>query len=138
MLIYTLPKLHKAVVINRPSKTCKSPYIADIKVFQQKTFNDKKFLVRSDECMAHSSFLGCARLISSESHVYCIKLDNEKLTSKYRIFQCEIEDNCNKIVIGTNPNICNTLFENILTNNILSQFNGYNIKREQWNFILFY
>jgi len=130
MLIYTLPQLYKAIVINRPSKTCKSPYIADIKVFQQKTINDKKFLVRSDECMAHSPSLGCAGLISSESHVYCIKLDNEKLTSKYRIFQCEIEDNCNKIVIGTNPNICNTLFENILTNNILSQFNGYTIKRE--------
>ena len=130
MLIYTLPQLYKAVVINRPSKTCKSPYIADIKILEEKTINNKKFLIRSDECMAHSPSLGCAGLISSESKVNCIKLDNEKLTSKYRIFQCEIQDNSNKIVIGTNPNICNTLFENILTNNILSQFNGYTIKRE--------
>ena len=82
MLIYTLPQLYKAIVINRPSKTCKSPYIADIKVFQQKTINNKKFLIRSDECMAHSLSLGCAGLISSESHVYCIKLDNEKINIK--------------------------------------------------------
>ena len=130
MLIYTLPQLYKAIVLERPSKTCKSPYIADIKVLQQKTINDTKFIIRSDECMAHSPSLGCAGLISLNSIVYCIKLDNEKLTSKYRIFQCQIQDQSNKIIIGTNPNVCNTLFENILNTNILSQFNGYTIKRE--------
>ena len=32
--IYELPPIFKAKVINRPSKECKSPYLADIRVIK--------------------------------------------------------------------------------------------------------
>jgi hypothetical protein len=33
--IYSFSKTYKALILSRPSKICKSPYLADIKVFDE-------------------------------------------------------------------------------------------------------
>ena len=133
MSLYTLPSLYRAVVINRPSKVCKSPYLADIKIMQRKKcVNGKIFVVYSKEIMAHSPSLGCGGLIKSSSIVYVSKLEGKGTKSKYRIHLSEYIDPPKKnLIVGTNPNLCNDIFENILKQGqILTQFNGYDIVRE--------
>ena len=50
-VIYTLPQLYKAIVIARPSKTCKSPYLADIQIITRKKVGKMFFNIRSDIVM---------------------------------------------------------------------------------------
>ena len=127
-LIYTLPKLYKAIVVSRPSKICKSPYLADIQIITHKKVGNVIFNIRSKIVMAHTPALGCAGLVVSGKIVYVTKKENTK--SKYTIYQTEIKEQGKKMIIGVNPNICNTLFEHILLNNILDTFTDYTIKRE--------
>ena len=129
-LIYSLPQLYKAVVINRPSKTCKSPYLADIQIITPKKINNTIFNVHSPIVMAHSPSLGCAGLVSKGKIVYVIKNKNEKAKSKYSIYMAEVEEYNKKIVVGVNPNITNAIFESILKSSIFPAFKDYNIKRE--------
>lgn len=126
-LILEIPKLHKALVISRPSKKIKSPYLADIKLY-----DDENNLLETEE-LAHSPALGCCGLIDKNKIVYVTEnIDNTKnkeRKSKYTIYNVTIEDP--EIIIGVNPNIANNIFEEILKNNILSEFFGVtNIKRE--------
>jgi DNA-binding sugar fermentation-stimulating protein len=120
-VLYEIPLLHKARIINRPSKKVKSPYLADIQLFE----ND-------NEELAHSPALGCCGLIDKEKIVYVLENqgdENSKRKSKYTIYNVEIDDP--KIIIGVNPNIANSIFEQILKKNILPELSGAtNIKRE--------
>jgi sugar fermentation stimulation protein A len=129
-VIYTLPQLYKAIVVARPSKTCKSPYLADIQIITRNKIGKMVFNIRSKIVMAHTPALGCAGLVASGKIVYVTKKENTKAKSKYTIYQTEIEEQGKKIIIGVNPNICNTLFEHILLNNVLETFTDYSIKRE--------
>jgi len=119
--LYEIPVLHKARVINRPSKKIKSPYLADIQLFDSET-----------EELAHSPALGCCGLIDKEKIVYVLENqseENSKRKSKYTIYNVEIDDP--KIIIGVNPNIANSIFEQILKKNIVPELSGaINIKRE--------
>ena len=128
--IYELPEIFKAIVINRPSKVCKSPYLADIKIITKKKSEKIVFNIYSEECMAHSPSLGCAGLITKGSIVYVTKTTNSSSKSKYRIHLIEIKEQYKKIIIGSNPNLANDIFNTILTKNIIDRFNDYSIKRE--------
>ncbi len=77
--IYNLPPLYKALVLNRPSKVCKSPYLADVRIFDE--FGN----VLEDNIMAHSPALGCCGLISTGAYVLCTKSESTKNKSKYVI-----------------------------------------------------
>ena len=52
-MLHTLPTLIKATVVNRPSKTIKSPYVADIKLEDGTT------------AMCHTPGLGCCGLVAT-------------------------------------------------------------------------
>jgi DNA-binding sugar fermentation-stimulating protein len=121
--LYNVPKFEKALVVNRPSKKIKSPYLADIKLY------DSENNLIDEEYLAHSPTLGCNGLISSNSIVYVVKNDGEKRKSKYTIFNVKIKDP--EIIIGVHPMAANDIFEKLLRNNILDEFSGAkNIKRE--------
>ena len=124
--IYEVNAFYKAIVINRPSKKIKSPYLADIKIFDE---NDN--IVENEE-LAHSPALGCCGLIQKDTIVYVV-LDNDeksKRKSKYTIFNIQIENP--PIIIGVHPNSANTMFENILKLNLLDDFNDLkSYKREK-------
>ena len=128
--IYELSPIFKAKVINRPSKECKSPYLADIRVITPIKKRKIVYNVMGPILMAHSPSLGCAGLVASSKKVYVIKNKNEKAKSKYSIYMAEVEEYNKKIVVGVNPNITNSLFESILKSSIFPVFKDYNIKRE--------
>lgn len=131
-LIYELPPLIKAKIINRPSKTCKTPYIADIRLFSDKfmEYENKQIPILSEETMAHCPSLGCGGLSNKDSIVYVSKNYNTKAKSSHIVYLSKFKEYDNNIIIGINPNICNNIFENILKNNILEIFKEYTIKRE--------
>ena len=123
--LFNIKKFHKALVINRPSKKVKSPYLADIKLFDE---NDNLI---DEELMAHSPALGCCGLIAKDAIVYVTENNdvNSKRKSKYTIYNVQISEP--EIIIGVHPMSANTIFENILRNNVMKEFeNAKNIKRE--------
>lgn len=111
--IYTLPKLYKAKILARPSKVCKSPYLADITVY------DEQENVIEENVMAHSPALGCCGLIVSNVFVYCTKSESTKNKSKYVIHHIIQE---NGSVIGVNPMLANPIVKSLLLNNKITEF----------------
>lgn len=118
--IYTISKLYKALVLARPSKVCKSPYLADVKVF------DEEGNVIEENVMAHSPALGCCGLISKDAYVMCAKSESVKAKSKYVIHHIvqkskDSKTECNSI-IGVNPMLANPIVKALLLNNKIAMF----------------
>lgn len=126
IVLFNVSKFRKALVINRPSKKIKSPYLADIKLF-----DDANNLI-DIEHLAHSPTLGCNGMIASNVIVYVTENNNEKdekRKSKYTIFNIQISNP--EIIIGVHPMTANNIFENILKNKIIDEFkDAINIRRE--------
>ena len=126
IVLFNASKFRKALVINRPSKKIKSPYLADIKLF-----DDANNLI-DIEHLAHSPTLGCNGMIASNIIVYVTENNgekDEKRKSKYTIFNIQI--NNPEIIIGVHPMTANTIFENILKNKIIDELkDAINIRRE--------
>jgi DNA-binding sugar fermentation-stimulating protein len=112
--IYNLPKLYKALVLARPSKVCKSPYLADVKVF------DEEGNVVEENVMAHSPALGCCGLISKDAYVMCTKSESAKAKSKYVIHHV-VQDSKDS-VIGVNPMLANPIVKSLLLKNEIAEF----------------
>lgn len=117
--IYTLPKLYKAQVLSRPSKICKSPYLADVKIF------DEENNIIEENVMAHSPALGCCGLISKDSVVLCTKSESVKAKSKYvihHVIQKSLDSESKDSVIGVNPMLANPIVKSLLLNNKITEF----------------
>ena len=111
--IYSLPKLYKGLVLARPSKVCKSPYLADVRIF------DEHDNIIEDNIMAHSVALGCCGLIAPNVYVLCSKSESTKNKSKYVIHQVCVE---NDDVIGVNPMLANPIVKSLLLHNKIDEF----------------
>ena len=111
--IYSLPKLYKGLVLSRPSKICKSPYLADVRIF------DEHDNIIEDNIMAHSVALGCCGLIAPNVYVLCSKSESTKNKSKYVIHQVCVE---NDDVIGVNPMLANPIVKSLLLHNKIDEF----------------
>ena len=121
MIIYTLNDLKSAHIIKRPSKTCKSPYVADIKLdddgsdddgSDDKISNDE----RSDVKMGHAPSLGCCGLCEKESNVLVKKNLNGK-TCSHTIYLSVINDN---IIVGIHPKLAENIVDQALQKNCFS------------------
>ena len=110
---YELPPLYKARILYRPSKVCKSPYLADVKIFD----NDGNVL--EENVMAHSPALGCCGLIAPNVYVLCTKSESTKNKSKYVIHHVICENNS---IIGVNPMLANPIVKSLLLNNKIEEF----------------
>ena len=73
-MIYQHKELTKGIVVNRPSKINKSPYLVDIKLPHDNNIY-----------MAHSPALGMSGLIREGVVVYLEKSENPKTVSQYSI-----------------------------------------------------
>ena len=63
MFLYKLPNAYEACVAKRPSKTSKTPYVADIILKDDDT---------NTEYMAHTASLGCCGLVEKDiEKVFC-------------------------------------------------------------------
>ena len=110
-------EIQKVKVLNRPSKTVKSPYMADIEI-------DNKIE------LAHSPSLGLCGLIVTDVDVMVSESKNNTRKSKYTI---ELVQNLNpkkkKVWIGANPLFANKLFANYLSK--FSEFENYIVEKPE-------
>jgi sugar fermentation stimulation protein A len=117
-------KLKKAIIINRPSKTIKSPYLADIKIDTSSDINDIKNNETTE--LAHSPSLGLCGLIINETQVMVSSCEEGCRKSKYTIELVYIN---NVGWIGANPQYGNKIFSSFM--NKFSEFSEYKIEKAE-------
>tara|TARA_Y100000768_G_C23985619_1_gene688649 strand:- start:564 stop:1328 length:765 start_codon:yes stop_codon:yes gene_type:complete len=117
-LVYTFETpLLKSKIIKRPSKDCKSPYVADLNI-----------LNTNENTLAHTPALGCCGLTDNNSCVYALKKENSKICT--HSVELSILEN-NKLV-GCNPKMAELLIDRSLQKNYLSFLkNVKNYRREK-------
>ena len=118
MLLLKLNDLIKVKIISRPSKICKTPYVADIE------------LEDGSIVQAHTASLGCCGLCEKDCYVYASPMLSNCIQSKskvctYKVYLAQIYEekiiNCEKHIndqiIGIDPKLAETLVENALIGN---------------------
>lgn len=100
--LYTLPQLFKATVLHRPSKTIKSPYVADI------------LLEDGTLALCHTPGLSCSGLVVPKRCVYVSKATSAKAKTAYTVHISESVDSEGTYFIGIHPMVCQTLASKIL------------------------
>ena len=128
MLLLKLNDLIKVKIISRPSKVCKTPYVADIQ------------LPDGSIVQAHCASLGCCGLCEKDCYVYASPMLSNCPQSKskvcsYKIYLSEIYEEkyvinknvINNQIIGIDPKLAETLVENALTKNCFTSLQ--NIKK---------
>ena len=124
-VLFYIPNLVKGYVAKRPSKHIKSPYVADV-VLSDDT---------NTEIIAHTAALGCCGLADIGAQVMMTltpesKTGKNKQKCSHRIYlsilndtrsskNTKNENDENKVIIGINPKIAETLVENALKRNML-------------------
>jgi len=102
-------------LVKRPSKTIKSPYIADI-------------LVENNEEFAHCPALGVSGLLNNSSTFLCSKNEDTKRKSKYTIELVYLPSTKNTYTLtNTNPLFGNRIFANIIKNNLLEEYKNNSV-----------
>lgn len=91
MQLHLLPPLVKVQVVNRPSKTIKSPYVADICLTDNMT------------ALCHSPGLSCCGLVSTGRTIYVSKAKNTKSKTAYSAQIAECTDSEGKYLVGISP-----------------------------------
>lgn len=109
MEIFKISKLYKTIVVNRPSKLIKSPYLADI----------IDPLDKSKIVLCHSPSLGMCGLILQDTKIL-VTQKNTEAKSKYSLDFVIIKEKKKNIVIGCNPNYANNIVKYMLQNNLIT------------------
>lgn len=78
--LFNIPNLILAIVVARPSKTIKSPYVADIKIIDDKYHNISSM---DDTYLCHTPSLGCSGLVDKNQKIMVIENNNKKAKTKY-------------------------------------------------------
>jgi sugar fermentation stimulation protein A len=117
MIVYSHNEvLTRAIILKRPSATCKTPYVADVK------------LDESNSTLAHTPALGCCGLNDKDATVYVLPMKNPKKCT-HSVELALANDNT---LVGTNPKLAETLVENCLNKNYIDTLkNVKNYKREK-------
>lgn len=113
ILLLQLGEVFRGEVIKRPSKQCKTPYVADVQ------------LENGEEILGHSLSLGCCGLADKGSTVLMTipqsSNSNKKTVCSHRIDLSLFRDldRNEEIVIGINPKIGENIAEEALKNNCM-------------------
>lgn len=121
MEIFKLGKLYKTIVINRPSKKIRSPYLADI--------IDP---LTNSTVLAHSPSLGLCGIIKEDTIVKVIEKNNTA-KSKYSIDFVIIKEKNKLITIGVNPIYANHMIKFMLANNLIVKLQNLNSIKNEYN-----
>ncbi len=112
--VYKVKELIPAIIINRPSKKIKSPYLADI-------------IINGKEYLAHSPSLGCSGLIITDSKILVTPKEGKDIKSKYSV-DVVISNN---ILVGVNPNYASTLVYNAINMNLIKELPKFDELRRE-------
>ena len=92
-MLHTLPTLIRVEVIHRPSKSIKSPYVADIR------------LADGTLALCHTPGLGCCGLVSTGRYIYVSKATSAKAKTAYTAQLSESVDSVGTYYVGIHPMI---------------------------------
>lgn len=121
MNLVKLDDVYEAVVVKRPSKTSKTPYVADITIDGGVT-----------EHMAHTAALGCCGMVNKDRSVIMKDVHNKKNICKFKIMMAINVERGIKNIIGIDPKIAEELVEIAMNKNLLSTLrNVRKYKREK-------
>lgn len=111
MQIITKGNLTTGTVTKRPSKLCKSPYMADVA------------LVDTREALVHSPSLGCSGLTDSGNFVFVSPVITPGTRSSHRIEFSQLTEEWDGItyntVVCTNPAVAEHIVNHLLINDLL-------------------
>jgi len=116
-MLYQLSDLTEGLVIKRPSKFIKTPYVADVLINENSEIERK-------EVIAHSASLGCCGLADANARVLMSAMPPSKTKSpakcSHRIYLSVHKEGNNEEIIGIYPKLAETLAEAALNQNLLS------------------
>lgn len=131
MNLLNIGETNCAIVVKRPSKNCKTPYVADI-ILNTDDVNTKDVNTEdvNTEFLGHTPCLGCCGLVEKDCEVIVTK---SKGTGKcqYTIQLSKLTQNEENIYVGVHTKLAENIVESAFKNNCISVLrNSTNIKRE--------
>lgn len=81
-------------IIKRPSKLCKTPYVADVMIDDH-----------TEEILGHSPSLGCCGLADKDATVVLTQLESKKTKCSHRVELAKFQEKGHTIYIGINPKL---------------------------------
>lgn len=129
MSLIRLHNVQKAKIINRPSKTCKTPYVADIILEREDGTYDENDTLHQ----AHCPSLGCCGLCEKQSIVYvCPIEEKKKKVCSYVVYLSHFEevDKHHQEIIGIHPKLAEQIVNMCLDKNLLSMIKTSDFRRE--------
>ena len=122
--VYQLNGMIKGKIISRPSKHCKTPYVADVLLYDE---NNEPL----EEVIAHAPSLGCCGSADKEQYVYVVPHENPK-TCSHVIHLAHREEKEQKYLIGIHPKSAEKIVNMCLENSYIESLqNLKEIKAEQ-------
>jgi sugar fermentation stimulation protein A len=112
--LVSLDELIEGIIITRPSKHCKTPYVADVKI-----------LSTNEEVIAHAPSLGCCGYADKGQIVYMTK--HKKPNTCTHVIQLAHRVEADKdmsYLVGIHPKIAETIVHQCLTRGILPNLNN--------------
>lgn len=119
ILLVDLKEVCRGEIVNRPSKKCKTPYVADVRIE----------MGQDQEILGHSPSLGCCGLADKGAIVLMTPTSNptsgsSKQTKQpvcsYRIDLAIYKEDDNEIIVGINPKMGETIAEEALKQNCIA------------------
>ena len=106
--ILSLGELIPGEVIKRPAASCKTPYVADVMLEDERSI------------LAHTAALGCCGLADKSANVLMTKVVNTKNVCSHKIMLSVKKEGVNTELIGIDPSLAEKIVESCLRNNCLS------------------
>ena len=119
--LFDIGEIIEGTVVKRPSKHCKSPYVADVTI------------ARKYEVMAQTASLGCCGLADINASVLMTHVENKKNICKHKIMLSKIldENPKNIQIVGIDPKIAEKIVHISLEKNLIHILKDYKkINRE--------
>jgi DNA-binding sugar fermentation-stimulating protein len=109
--ILKLNNLNEGVIVKRPSKICKTPYVADI------------LDENGCEVLGHTASLGCCGLADAGATIMMEENcnSNKKTVCNYKVQLSIFKERNTEIIIGINPKLAEELVESSIKNNLLKK-----------------
>ena len=102
-------------LINRPSKSIKSPYVADAKN------------LKGEKCLVHVPSLGLAGQCSNGSKILATPSKTNSKTDYIAQAVCYEDIDKKKVVIGANPYTAELICKSLIQNDIWNPFKGWDL-----------
>ena len=112
IILMRLETLAEGVIVKRPSKQCKTPYVADVMLHETNL-----------EILGHSPSLGCCGLADNGASVLVSDVTHnnkkQKNVCSHRVDIALFKEGDREILIGINPKIAENIAEEAIKNNCI-------------------